>query len=195
VAPVVRPIDLGVCPGYAWAGDSRRVVIALPGALLGGMPSIAFPLQTALARGWSAVQVWDEFRDRSVDPSAWVDERLDAALAAAPGAERMLIVAKSLSTRAAARAADRAIPAIWLTPLLGDPEAVAALRRRTAPALLVGGTSDPAWDGGLARELTPDVLELPDADHGVGVGVDPRALLANLGRIVERVDAFVAALE
>jgi hypothetical protein len=192
---MIRPVDLGVCSGYAWDGDPARAAIALPGAMLGGMPSLAFPLSVFVARGWSAVQVWDEFLDRSVDPTPWVRERVAAAIAAAKGAERLVLVAKSLSTRAAGLAAERSIPAVWLTPLLDDPESVDGLRRRTAPALLVGGTADPTWDGRLARELSDDVLELPGADHGLGTGADPRPLLANLERIVERVDALAARLE
>ncbi|HEY3182370.1 MAG TPA: hypothetical protein VGJ77_06020 [Gaiellaceae bacterium] len=192
---MIRPVDLGVCSGYAWDGDPARAAIALPGAMLGGMPSLAFPLSVFVARGWSAVQVWDEFLDRSVDPTPWVRERAEAAIAAAKGAERLVLVAKSLSTRAAGLAAERSIPAVWLTPLLDDPESVDGLRRRTAPALLVGGTADPTWDGRLARELSDDVLELPGADHGLGTGADPRPLLANLERIVERVDALAARLE
>jgi pimeloyl-ACP methyl ester carboxylesterase len=192
---MIRPVDLGVCSGYAWDGDPARAAIALPGAMLGGMPSLAFPLSVFVARGWSAVQVWDEFLDRSVDPTPWVRERVEAAIAAAKGAERLVLVAKSLSTRAAGLAAERSIPAVWLTPLLDDPESVDGLRRRTAPALLVGGTADPTWDGRLARELSDDVLELPGADHGLGTGADPRPLLANLERIVERVDALAARLE
>jgi hypothetical protein len=124
-----------------------------------------------------------------------VRERAEAAISAAEGAERLVIVAKSLSTRAAGLAAERSIPAVWLTPLLDDPESVDGLRRRTAPALLVGGTADPTWDGRLAGELSEDVLELAGADHGLGTGVDARALLANLERVVERVDAFAARLE
>jgi len=192
---VLRPVDLGVCSGYAWDGDPARAAIALPGALLGGMPSLAFPLYVLVARGWSAVQVWDEFLDRTLDPTAWVRERAEAAIAAANGAERLVLIAKSLTTRAAALAAERSIPAIWLTPLLDDPESVEGLRARTAAALLVGGTADPTWDGRLARELSDDVLELPGADPGLGQGADARSLLANLGQIVERVDAFAARLE
>jgi hypothetical protein len=192
---VIRPIDLGVCSGYAWDGDPARAAVALPGALLGGMPSVAFPLYVFVGRGWSAVQVWDEFLDRALDPTAWVRDRAEAAIEAAKGAERLVLIAKSLSTRAAGLAAERAIPAVWLTPLLDDPESVDGLRRRTAPALLVGGTADPTWDGRLARELSDDVLELPGSDHGLGAGADARALLANLARIVDRVEAFEARLE
>jgi len=191
---VVRPVELGPCGGYAWEGDPARVVIALPGALLGGMPSLAFPLYALVARRWSAVQVWDERRDRSGDATEWVRARAEAAFAAAGAPATVLVLAKSLSTRAAALAAERSWPAIWLTPLLDDEESVAGLRARRAPALLVGGTADSAWDGDLARELSDDVLELPGADHSVGAGGDPRVLLANLGVVVERVESFAAAL-
>jgi hypothetical protein len=191
---VIRPIDLGVCGGYAWDGDPARVAIALPGALLGGMPSLAFPLYALAARGWSAVQVWDERRDRGGDATAWVRARAEAAVSAAGDPETVLVLAKSLSTRAAGLVAERAWPAIWLTPLLDDDERVEGLRRRRRPALLIGGTADPTWDGALAREVGEDVLELADADHGLGNGADPRALLANLSQIVERVDAFAATV-
>lgn len=43
---------------------------------------------------------------------------------------------------------------------------VAGLRAATEPYLLVGGTDDESWDGALARDLTPHVLEIEDADHG-----------------------------
>jgi len=38
------------------------------------------------------------------------------------------------------------------------------------------------------------VLELEDADHGLGSGGDPRALPANLVRVIDAVDAFAAPL-
>ena len=81
-------------------------------------------------------------------------------------------------------AAERGWPAVWLTPLLNLPEFVELLRVRTAPALLIGGTDDPAWDGALARELSDDVLELPGADHGL-------ARIEDLPRIVDAITAFL----
>jgi hypothetical protein len=191
---VIEPIDLGVCRGYRWGEGADRVAVALPGAMFAAMPSIAFPIYALVDRGWSVVQVWDEFRDRSLDATAWVRERAEAALAAAGRPARVLLVAKSLSTRAAALAAERSLPAIWLTPLLDDAECVDGLRRRTAPALLVGGTADPSWDGALARELSDDVLELPDADHGFAGPHGVRSLLENFRRVADAVDPFAAAL-
>jgi hypothetical protein len=78
---------------------------------------------------------------------------------------RAVLIGKSLASRAAPVAAERELPAVWFTPLLNNPTTVAALRRCAAPFLLVGGTADNTWDGALARELTPHVVEIPNADH------------------------------
>jgi hypothetical protein len=65
----------------------------------------------------------------------------------------------------------------------------AAARRRCVD----GGTPDPTGDSDLARELSDDVLELPGADHTVGVAGDPRVVLANLEIVVDCVDSFAAS--
>jgi hypothetical protein len=180
---VIEPVDLGICGGYEYAGDSERTAIVLPGAMLAGMPVNAFAIEGVVSRGWRAILVWDEFLDRSQDPLQWVTARLEAAAAYAGDAGRFLVIGKSLSTLAAGTAADRGWPAVWLTPLLRTGEIVSMLRRRTAPALLVGGTADGTWDGAMARELSDDVLELDRADHGL-------ARVDDLPRIVAAVAAF-----
>ena len=53
-----------------------------------------------------------------------------------------------------------------------------------SPALLIGGTNDPAWNGALARELSDDVLELEGADHGL-------ARIEHLAPIVAAIGAFL----
>lgn len=161
---MIRPIDLGVCQAYEFEGDAASTAVALPGAMLGGMPALAFVFEPLLAAGWRIVYVWDQFLDRAQDPVAWAESRAEAATSFA--GEVSLLVAKSLSTYAAGVAADRGWPAVWLTPLF-DERTLPQLRRRAAPALLVGGTDDPMWDGAAARGLSEDVLELDGADHGL----------------------------
>ena len=182
---MIRPVGLGVCHGYEYEGDAPRTAIALPGAMLAGMPVLAFAIQPLTDRGWRVLQVWDEYLDRTTDATEWVRARLDAAVARA--GEPALLVAKSLTSRAAATAAERSWPAVWLTPLLDDEEVVAGLRGRTAPALLVGGTDDPTWNGALAREVSEDVLELAGANHGL-------ARTEDVERVVQAVGAFADRL-
>jgi hypothetical protein len=76
--------------------------------------------------------------------------------------------------------------------LLFAPEVVAALEAATAPFLLIGGTADPDyWDGAVARRLTPHVLEVEGADHGMIVPGPLSASAAVLGRISDVVEQFL----
>jgi len=178
---VIRPVDLGVCGGYEWEGDPDRTAIVLPGAMLGGAPSCYYAALALNEMGWRVVQVWDTFPGG--DRVAWPTSRAEAALAYA--GEARLLAGKSAGTLAAGIAADRGLAAVWLTPLLDQPACVEGLRRTTAPALLVGGTDDPTWNGELARELADDVLELDGADHGL-------ARLEDLPPLMDAVRAFAA---
>jgi len=176
---VIKPVDLGVCQGYEYEGDAARTAVALPGSMLAGMPALWWVFEPLLDEGWRIVLVWDQFLDRTQDPTEWSRSRAEAA--ARYAGDVRLVIAKSLTTRAAGLAADRGWKGIWLTPLLDDDESVAGLRRRTAPALLVGGTADPTWNGALARELSDDVLEVDGADHGLA-RIDQAQLIADAVR-------------
>jgi pimeloyl-ACP methyl ester carboxylesterase len=104
-----------------------------------------------------------------------------------------LLIGKSLGSYASVVAADRALPAVWLTPVLTATWVTDALRRSTAPFLLVGGTADGMWDGDLARELTPHVLEVEGADHGMFVPGRLAGCAEVLGRVVTAVEDFLDA--
>lgn len=128
------------------------------------------------------------------EAEAWASGQVADALGRveklAPGA-RTVLVGKSLGSRAAPVAADRALPAVWYTPLLHTPGTVAALRRASAPFLLVGGSDDETWDGALARELTPHVVEIPGADHGLFVPGPLAATLAAHAVALTAVETFL----
>jgi pimeloyl-ACP methyl ester carboxylesterase len=119
----------------------------------------------------------------------WVRDEVVAALDGLPGAP--LLIGKSLGTNAAGLAADRGLPAVWLTPLLTTPWVVAALERATAPVLLVGGTADFSWEPVVARRLSRHVLEVEGADHGMLVPGPARASVQVLDRVVAAVETFV----
>jgi hypothetical protein len=107
-----------------------------------------------------------------------IDE-MTAATGTAP-----VIIGKSLGSLAAPVVGDRGLAAVWFTPLLTDEPTVAALRRATGPCLLVGGTADQNWDGPTARSITPDVVEIDGADHGMFVPGQLAASAAVLGQVI-----------
>lgn len=128
-----------------------------------------------------------EWRDRSIE--GWVTAQVTPLLDGNP-----LLIGKSLGSIAATVAADRGLPAVWLTPLLTAPWVVAALERASAPFLLVGGTADVLWDGAAARRLTPHVLEVVDADHGMCVPGPMVASVGVLARVVAAIDEFLDSI-
>ncbi len=138
---------------------------------------------------WTVPELPGEVAER-----AWVaaqaSEAVDA-VAAAAGQAAPVLIGKSLGSLAAPVAAARNLPAVWLTPLLTDPPTVAALRRATAPFLLVGGTADPVWDGLVARAITPHVLEIDGADHGMFVPGPLSASAVVLGQVTSAIEDYL----
>ena len=138
---------------------------------------------------WVAPEFADDDHAR-----AWVIEHVTAAIdatVAATGVAAPVVIGKSLASLSAPVVADRGLTAIWLTPILTDGPVVSALRAAQGPCLLVGGTADQSWDGRTARLVTPDVLEVEDADHGMLV---PGALSASamvLGQVIRAVEDFL----
>jgi hypothetical protein len=191
----VVDVDLGVCTGRWYARDPDRVVVVLPGArYLPFAPLLWFARDVALARGWSVLEVWDEYRDRSEDPWRWVFERAEAALRHAGDAQTVLVT-KSITSRAVTIAAEKGLPGIWLTPLLHDDDIAAGFEQLSAPALLVGGTADESWKGEVARRAGHDVLQLEGADHSLQIEGDPLASVDALRAVAARIDEFVSGLQ
>jgi pimeloyl-ACP methyl ester carboxylesterase len=176
--------------------DMERGMVLIPGGGLGPhQPLLYYSWLAGLARGAEALHIeWSADRPSSRDPAdsaSWVVEQVDRELAAC-SFRRPVLVSKSLGSYAAEVAAERRLPAIWHTPLLTDPRYVAALRSAGAPCLLIGGTADPWWDGSLARTLTPHVLEVPGADHGMILpGVPLARSAAVLSQVVTAVEEFL----
>lgn len=177
------------------AGDRGKVAIILPGSGYSpAHPLLEFGRQALLQHGWTVQQVWwDQPQTDDLEPEDWVMAQADAALDA-EAAERFLLMGKSLGTMAAGVAASRDLPAVWLTPLLTRPRCVEGHRRATQPALLVGGSADPAWDGELARQLSNDVLELPDATHFGHIPDDAVRSVELHVDVARAIDAFLARL-
>ncbi|AGZ44460.1 alpha/beta hydrolase [Actinoplanes friuliensis] len=111
----------------------------------------------------------------------------------APG-ERPVLIAKSLGTYAAALAAERELPAIWLTPLLHVPSIVDAITRNPAPQLLIGGTADQTWVPEAARATGRPALVIEDANHSLRAPGPLRRFTDDLGRVGTAIEEFLDAL-
>ena len=122
----------------------------------------------------------------------WVCDEIGGLLDGIGGSP--LLIGKSLGTNVATLAAERHLPAVWLTPVFTVRWVVAALERATAPSLLVGGTGDALWDGAKARRLSPYMLEVEGADHGMQVPGPVGESVAVLGRVVTAMDEFLDAI-
>jgi pimeloyl-ACP methyl ester carboxylesterase len=108
-----------------------------------------------------------------------------------PAPDADVLIGKSLGSYGAPVAADRGLPAIWLTPLLKQAWVTDGLRRSTAPFLLIGGSADPLWSSTVARDLTPHVLVIPDADHGLFVPGPLAASATALGQVATAIEDFL----
>ena len=156
-------------------GTSRGLALVLPGrAYSPSAPLLEFARRALLQHGFTVQQLWWDSTTRGDDdePEPWVRRHVETALAG-EDADHVVVVGKSLGTRAASYAAERGLDAIWLTPLLVEPELAEAIAANAGRQLLVGGLEDELWDPSIARELGEngcDVLEVPDGDHSMGTG-------------------------
>ena len=178
-------------------GASRGLAVVAPGrAYPPSAPLLEFARQGLLQHGFTVQQLWWDSTTRGdEDPEPRVRRHVEAALAQ-EDADHVLVVGKSLGTRAASYAAERGLDAIWFTPLLVEPELAEAIAANAGRQLLVGGLSDELWDPAIARELADngcDVLEVPDADHGMGTADAVRSAEIHL-EVARAVEAFLSQL-
>lgn len=177
--------------------DGGRGAVVAPGRFYGAdAPLLMFAALAVEQRGGLVRRISWVVPEDAVDEAEriWVPgqvaEAVDA-ISAAAGVAAPVVIGKSLGTLAAPLAASRGLPAVWLTPLLTDEPTLTALRQATAPCLLIGGTADEVWDGELARSVTPHVLEIDGADHGMFVPGRLARSADVLGQVVTAVEDFL----
>lgn len=132
-----------------------------------------------------------------IGPEPFVRAHVTAALhllAGAAPAARPVIIAKSLGTHGAKLAAERQLPAIWLTPLLHVETIAEAITRNPAPALLVGGTRDRSWLPDIAAATGKTILTIADGDHGLRPPGPLRAYAEALGIVGTAIEEFLSQL-
>ena len=185
-------IDLGACAAIRHEGDLARCAVLLPGMIYPTRaPVLWFAREATLAEGWSALEVLGEPGDHP-DPIAWQRAAAEAALEAA-GAERVLVIGKSLATLLAGPVADRDLPAVWLTPALTESAVGEGLARARRPTMVIGGTADHFWRAETIPENPAlEVIELPGLDHSLQVPGDPAASLEPLRQVIDAVRRMAA---
>ena len=159
-------------------------------------PLLFFAGLTLLQHGWRVEHHWWDPPPHESDEqtAAWVREEVAGAL---PSSGRVLVVGKSLGTYAAPLAAERALPAIWLTPILEVPAIAGAVAANPAPQLLVGGSADDLWDSAVGRDLespTCRVVEIAGADHILMTLGDVAGGAQAHVEVVRAIDAWLAGL-
>jgi hypothetical protein len=183
-------------PAAAYTVGGMADVVVLPGSSFGPRAGLLMYAGAVPAARGARVHhhSWSPDRPDPFEPPVedWVRAEVAPLLDRLGGTP--VLIGKSLGTNAAALAAERALPAVWLTPVLTLPWVSAAMGRATAPFLLVGGTADPYWDPAAARRLSPHVLEVDGADHGMLVPGPVTASVAVLAQVVEAMDGFFDAV-
>ncbi|MEU5874279.1 alpha/beta hydrolase [Glycomyces sp. NPDC047369] len=175
----------------------RRQALLLPGRNYSVQGPLLMYTHVALqSRGARTYPIqWTDVDRLAADEQTMIEgvcEQTEAVLDRVHNDDPPLLVGKSLGTAAAVLAAHHGLPAVWFTPLLKDYPIVQALRRATAPFLLIGGTADPAWNGALARDLPGEVCEIRGADHGMFLRGRPLVDSAHaLADVIEAVEAFI----
>lgn len=170
-------------------GD-ERVAVLVPGVGYTAQGALLAYARLAVERRGAQARVisWSPpHMEDTAEQVAWVRARVLEVL----GADRALLVGKSFGSLAAGLAAERELPAVWLTPLLQRPDVVDAIAAAKQPPLLVGGTGDRTWDAAVARRLSPHVLEIPDADHALHIPGPVSCTAAAAGRVAQAVEDFL----
>ncbi|WP_433731544.1 alpha/beta hydrolase [Actinoplanes sp. CA-051413] len=181
-----------------------RVVLLLPGLRYSAeRPLLHFARAVFVKHGWTAREVrWPESPPEpdGQDLPGW-SARLRSFVNAhvsrildQESARAVALAGKSMGAFAAATAADRGLPGVWLTPILRDSPVPADLRRATAPFLLVGSTADPSWDPEVARGFGRPWYEAQDADHSMETAGDPVNSVDVLRHVTVAMDSFVRTL-
>lgn len=140
--------------------------VVLPGS---GYPALApvlhWPARLLAGAGWRlAVVEWTPETEGGGDPVEFVLR----ALQEASGSDVPdLLLTKSLGSLAAPWAAEHDVPGVWLTPLLGEPSVLAALRTMDERSIAVGGAADRHWRAGSLAGAEIEVLEVPGAGHSL----------------------------
>lgn len=177
-----------------YEGDPQRVASLLPGRnYTPNAPLLHFTRRVLLDQGWTVREHWWS-RGQAMQTDAAIEEA--AAFVRDAGEPLLhLVVGKSLGSVAAPVAVQKAMPAIWFTPLFEVPTVRAALDDTLEPTLLIGGGADETWNRQAADQTRAQVHEIGDGDHSLEVPGSVRDSLKALDSVIRRVEDFISGLD
>lgn len=186
-------------------GKAEELALLLPGyGYTCDMPLFYYAENLLTERGADVLRVEYAYNRRADfgDPRGpearrWLRDDAVAACRAALAQRpyrRLVLVGKSLGTLAmgealaASIAGGRDTSAVWLTPLLGDPDLLRQVRDWGGRSLFVAGGADRAHDAAAQADAVAatggSLLVVDGADHGFDIPGDPVASVRALERVV-----------
>jgi len=194
------------------AEPTSHATIVLPGlGYTAQMPLLFYVAELLLAQQADVLQVNYTYLDtfRGLDNAAkhrWLAADSAAAyraLVVQRPYTRLTLVGKSLGTQAMAHLiATQTFPthtsALWLTPVLSNPQVREQIAAFPGPSLVVIGTADPFYDPALLAEIgetpTRTFVIIEGADHGMSVGDDVFRSLRALEKVLRAVALSISHL-
>lgn len=197
---------------YKQDADTDQLAVIFPGYMYRcDGPLLYYPTSMLLSSGADVLLVeytYDLVTEwKSLDSRAhkrWLFADSSAAFQTAckqRSYKRITLVGKSLGTQAmghvlASEPTTRHARAIWLTPILTDPELREQLTNSVNPSLLIIGSADDYYDGQLLERLRGrggmEVLVVPEADHVLEAGGGALRSIEILKSVMESVWRFIS---
>jgi predicted alpha/beta-hydrolase family hydrolase len=191
---------------------ANALAILLPGlAYTLDMPLFYYAEHLLLERGWDVLRVEYAYNLRpeyaalpQPEQRRWLRDDTTAAYRSGLGRhgyDRVALVGKSLGTLAMGHlltlAESPAAPAraVWLTPLLKNPELRRQIAQFGGPSLFVIGGADPHYNPVILQEMSAatngEAVVVDGADHGMDIPGDPVGSVRGLERIVVALSQFL----
>ncbi|HEX7976703.1 MAG TPA: alpha/beta family hydrolase [Anaerolineales bacterium] len=172
------------------------------------MPLLYYPTKLFLQRGFDVLQVHTDYTRPEFQASSRRDQGIwlaaDAKSAVQAGRaqgqyDHLVLVGKSIGTlvlaHLVANESTAGAGAIWLTPLLHQPQLVEAAVRCKGPALFVAGSGDPTFDEAalvrIQEKTRAETMVIEGANHSLEVSEDPLEALGILQSIIQRMAEFL----
>jgi predicted alpha/beta-hydrolase family hydrolase len=192
-------------------GQASRVGIFFPGfgytcemPLFYYSTALLWEVGADVLRVEYAYHLQPDFRDLSAsEQRAWLLADTAAALDAVSQQSHyreIILIGKSLGTRAmgyhlTVKPPHQAVRAVWLTPLLRDPDLRQQMRAVVAPSLTIIGTADSHYDAddldAIAAEPAQTIVTVAGGNHGLDLASDVAGSIRTMETVIEGIRDFV----